>query len=98
MIKVTATGEFSKRKQTVTVIKDSDKLTVLFDGVEDELSKNVLDKQGGIAPGLGNHCHPDEGTALFYYNILNTVYFDKLEKIEVEGELETIPYEEGVIY
>ena len=47
--------------------------------------------------GFANNYYVEKGSALWAYIIFNNI-FEKLEKIEMNGEEPTIPYEEGVIY
>lgn len=46
---------------------------------------------------FANNYYVEKGTALWAYIILKNI-FEKLEKIEMNGEEPTIPYEEGVVY
>ena len=51
-----------------------------------------------MAPPLGNNFYYDKPSIAAYYHVLNTVCFDHLDSIEVDGKIEPIPYEDGLIY
>lgn len=47
---------------------------------------------------IGGTYYPDVNTLLCAYNVLENHFFDTLESIEADEELEEIPCEENMIY
>lgn len=85
----------SKSKgSTITVEEKDGVITVLFDGVVDDVMKDLLDVAAETAPPMGGTFYPEQGTMLFYYNALTNMP----GTVSVEGDIGEIPHEEGVIY
>lgn len=47
---------------------------------------------------IGGTYYPDVNTLLCAYNVLENHFFDSLESIEVDGDLEEIPNEKDLVY
>lgn len=98
MGKVTATGIYLGHRLTVEVTKENQTVIVTFDGMDvPDLQDHFNELLEHQLP-IGGTYYPDENSLLAAYNVLNTTFFDSLEHIEVEGEVEEIPYEENKIY
>lgn len=89
---IKAKGILGKNELTVEV-KDN---KVLFNGEENEPLLSLL-KSYNLP--MGGTYWADEGSELYYYNILNNSdFFDELKEIETSDNIGTIPYEENVIF
>lgn len=95
MAKIVAVGILWGQEITTTVTNDDGSTKVLFDGKENRVLLRDLDAMTHLAPTMANGYSPEAGTMLAYYNSLSTNFYNKLKKIEVEGELEEIPTYEG---
>lgn len=99
MATITAKGTMGDNKETIIVCKEEkNNIAVYIDGRQDRFIKNMLDSLLAIAPPMGGTYYPEAGTMQAYYHVLNTAFFSKLNTIEVAGEIEPIPCEDGVIY
>ena len=95
MGKITATGKKYGHELTV----EFDMKKVLFNGHEDELLEEEFFEVLENPKSIGGTYYPPADSLLNAYNILQYHFFDEFtEDIEVDGELEQIPYEEGKIY
>jgi len=95
MAKIVAVGTLWGQEITTTVTNDDGTTKVLFDGKENRGLLHDLNAMVDLAPTMANGYRPETGTMLAYYNSLSTNFYNKLKKIDVEGELETIPTYEG---
>lgn len=100
MDSVIATGKIGDDIVTVIVSKENEKFSITFNGEQDVLLEDILKKSISIAPLIDGYYIPTNDMLLGFYNTLNTVWFDKLIHIIVEGEMETIPYDDdpNIIY
>lgn len=98
MATITAKGILGNTETTIICKEEKNSIAVYLNGVKDRITKEMLDMMVSIAPPMGGTYYPEIGTMQAYYNVLSTVYFTKLNTLEVEGEIEPIPYEEDVIY
>lgn len=95
MGKITATGKKYGFKLTVEFELNK----VLFNGQKDKLLEDDLTELLENPKAIGGTYYPPFDSLLNAYNILRYHFFDEpTEEITVEGELEEIPYEEGIIY
>ena len=94
MSKITAKGD----GMTVTVEEQDGSIRILFDGEESEFMLGKLNDDVEYSPPMGGTFYPQPGTMLAYYNALNTVFFDKLTSLEVDGDIGEMPSEPGYIY
>lgn len=85
MSKITAI----KNNEIITVTKDDDKLIIEPEHAINDIAFMALDTMP-----MGGVCMPDNNTLLYYYHVLSQNGYT----VAVDGELETIPYEDGVIY
>lgn len=86
-MKIVAIGTFLGEKQTI-----------VFEDGEFETENLWLDSLLETPQSIGGTYYPDKYEPLNVYFTLKDRYFDKLTSIEVEGDLGTIPFEEGTIY
>lgn len=86
-MKIIAIGLFLGEKQTI-VFKDGE-----FEK-GDVWLESLLENPRPI----GGTYYPEKYEPLNVYYTLKDRYFDELHTIEVEGDLGTIPFEEGTIY
>lgn len=98
MDSVIATGKIGDSTITVIVTKENDEFSITFNGREDPLARDMLEKMIDLLPVMGGTYYATKDDLFAYYDVLNTMYFTKLIHIVVEGELDTIPNEDGVIY
>ena len=49
-------------------------------------------------PAMGGPYFPEPDSMLAAFNVLNSIFFDSLEEISVDGDIGEIPYEENTIY
>lgn len=98
MTTITAKGILGDTETTIVYREEKNNIAVYIDGRKDHLIKNMLDSLAAITPPMGGTYYPEAGTMQAYYNVLSTVFFAKLNTIEVDGEFEPIPYENDVIY
>lgn len=99
MAKITATGKWHGMKFTI-IASDEDgelKLTEV-DGNQYSLIDDHYDDCAEMMTPLGGTYYPEADSMLGAYTILTNDFFDELISIDVEGDIGTIPYEEGVIY
>ena len=95
MSKIVATGD----DLIITIEELDGKITVLFNGEEDDGLRQNLDEIVAASPPMGGTFYPEPGTMLGYYYILkNRYFFHWLTKLEVEGDIGEMPCEDGVIY
>ena len=67
------------------------------DNESPELQKHLaecIEKQ----PAMGGTYFPEPDSMLAAFNVLNSIFFDSLEEISVDGDIGEIPYEENTIY
>lgn len=94
MSKITAKGD----GMTVTIEEQAGAIHIMFDGEENEFMLSKLNDDVDYAPPMGGTFYPHPGSMLAYFNALNTVFFNKLTSLEVEGDIGEIPNEPGCIY
>lgn len=73
----------------------------LIDGeliVEPEEYQERFDEMLQNPTPIGGTYYPPTNTLLAAYNVMKNMFFDEEPDVEVIGELEEIPYEEGIIY
>lgn len=83
---------------TVTVEEHEGSIRIVFDGEENKFMLGKLNDDVEYSPPMGGTFYPQPGTMLAYYNALNTVFFNKLTSLEVDGDIGEIPSEPGYIY
>lgn len=93
MLRVTATGMINGNEIEVDAELKKDRW-ILSEPFLQHRFDMLLDKDLPI----GGTYYPEKGSLLAAHNILENHFFDKLIRIEPEGELEKIPFEENVIY
>lgn len=98
MSKIIAKGKLGNEVMTVICSEEDGQIAFSFNGQKDNLLKEILESRLDMAPAMGGTYYPEEGTMLAYYNILNTVFFNKLLEIQAVGDIGQIPYEDGVVF
>lgn len=98
MATITARGIMGAVETTIVCKEEKNNIAVYIDGRKDRFIKDMLDSLLAITPPMGGTYYPETGTMQAYYHVLSAAFFTKLNTIEVEGEIEPIPYEEGVKY
>lgn len=95
MVKIMAKGKILDVNVTIVVSEKDEKITVDADTFTKERLKCYMSN----IPKIGGTFIPDKNSILAYYSIfLYSDFFSKSPNIEIEGDLPTLPYEEGVIY
>lgn len=82
-----------KGKAIIEVIKENDKIKVLVDDKESDFLKDYLEFKGENL-SIGGTYYPEKNTLLFFYLALTELEYN----VEIEGDLEVIPHEDGFIY
>ena len=98
MNKVTARGKYFGITITVDAFIDGGTLVILVDDEENPEIQNDFNEMIKRQPPMGGTYYPEEDSLLAAFNVLSNVFFDKLESINVEGDIGEIPYEDGIIY
>lgn len=98
MTTVIAKGSINGKKMTIVCTGTNDNPTITFNGEKNEHLLKWLDMGIKMAPPLGNNFYYDKPSIAAYYHVLNTVCFEHLDSIEVDGEIEAMPYNDDVIY
>lgn len=90
-----AKGKILDVNVTIVISEKDEKITVDADAFTKERLKCYMNN----IPKIGGTFIPDKNSILAYYSIfLYSDFFSKSPNIEIEGDLPTLPYEEGVIY
>lgn len=97
MGKIIATGKLYGESRTLTVELRDGKPEILEAELR-ELFQHDLDTAIQNQRPIGGTYYPPPETLLAAYNVLNHSFFTELQSIEVVGEIEEIPYTDGVIY
>lgn len=98
MSKITAQGKFRGTIIIVEVTLEGNEQIVRVNEEIDEDFQRYYDKLMESPPPMGGTYYPPEDSLLAVYNILENALFDEAPRIEVDGVLEEIPYEKGLIY
>lgn len=98
MGKVIASGIYCGSRITVEAVVEDGTLLILMDEKEVPELQKRFDELIKVQPAMGGTYFPDENSLLTAYNVLKHTFFDTLEKISVEGDMDEIPYEEDKIY
>lgn len=93
MTKITAIGQKWGKPLTTEVTRErkGEEISVLFNGkkapsLEEELESAIL-----MAPYMANCYTPPKDNMRAYYNALNHSFYEKVESVDVKGQIETIP-------
>ena len=97
MVRITASGVLEGRKIGAVCVGGDGFYEIELSNCEEKHRMMVFEslKQ---EHAIGGTYWPERNTMLHVYNTLQNHTFDKLIEIECDGQLEEIPYEEGVIY
>lgn len=98
MDSVIATGKYYGETITVIVSKENEDMSITFNGVQNLFLQRYIEYRIEELPFIGGTYRIRKTELLGWYFVLKEKFFEKLIHIVVEGELETIPFEDGVIY
>lgn len=98
MTTVKAIGFLNDKKLNIVCSGENNSPIITCNGKKDNHIVTLLNMAIKIAPPIANNFYYTEPSISAYYHVLNTVFFDHLESIIVKGEIEPIPWEEGLIY
>lgn len=96
MDKITAKGLFGTVEILLEVTKENEELIFDFNGEEDSLLEPLIRHYLNYAPAMGGTYYPPTNSMLNVVNVLqNGSFFTKLISLEIEGEPETIPFDDS---
>lgn len=95
---IKATGTFENRPLTVSCVENEKDLIFLFDNHFDSVKEKRIKEEMKKRHIIAGSFSPEEHSMLNVKNVLEFYFFDKLVSLEVEGDIEELPFEEGVIY
>lgn len=98
MGKVIASGIYCGDRITVEAVVEDGTLLILMDEKEVLDIQKRFDELIKVQPAMGGTYFPDENSLLSAYNVLQHTFFDTLEEITVEGDIDEIPYEKDIVY
>lgn len=99
MTKITAKGKTATGADCVIVVEEKDGVIIGYiNGKKDDTLLQFLDEVACTAEPVGGTYYLKGGTMLDYCIVLESNFFKQLYSIVVDGDIGTIPYEEGVIY
>ena len=101
MEKVVAIGKFGGEEIKLEASIVDGELMILFDGERNEMLEPIIMTELKYAPAMGGTFYPEEKSLLNVVNVLQSGwFFKKLISIDIEGEEETIPFDEddGKVY
>lgn len=97
MVKITAKGVLEGREIGVVCTGGNGSYEIKLSNCEEKHRAMVLESLQQ-EHAVGGTYWPKLNTMLHVYNTLQNHAFDELIEIQCDGELEEIPYEEGVVY
>lgn len=94
MTKITAIGRKWGHKTTVEVTRErkGQEIKILFNGKEEPCLIREMEMALDVAPYMANDYQPSKDSMLAYYNALSHSFFEKVERVDVKGRIETIPH------
>lgn len=100
MDSVIATGNYRGDVITVIVSKENDQFSITFNGLKDQILQDRVEMIIEKLKPIGGTYHMTKNDLLGWYCALNEKFFDKLIHIIVEGEMESIPFDDdpNIIY
>ena len=104
MSKIIAVGNIFGRKEKIEITVEKERLMIVCKTYEltEELKKELdsrLERCIKTSSPVGGTYYPPENTLLAAYLGLQNNFFESEDiEIKVDGELESIPYEDGIIY
>lgn len=97
--RIIAKGKWNGYTCEVVCTLEDGELILDVDGEEDHVAERRLADLIQDQPPIGGTYYPEPNSLLAAFNVLkNTFFDDKDVEIEIEGDIGTIPHEEGVIY
>ena len=97
MVKITAKGVLEGKEIGVVCTGENGSYEIKLSNCDEIHRTMVLESLREYHP-VGGTYWPEKNTMLHVFNTLSDYTFDKLIEIDCDGELEEIPYEEGVVY
>lgn len=99
MPKITAKGKYLGVERQVECFPEDGSIVIELDGEFDEAAQTDFNSLLKTAPAMGGTYYPPEDSMLAAFSVLQSTFFDDSSvELEVEGDIGSIPYEEGVIY
>lgn len=78
--------------------QDGKKPIFYFNGEKNKYCEQLIFEELKERYPVGGTYYPEENETLNVYNVLENYFFDTRVKVTIEGDMPTLPYEEGVIY
>lgn len=97
-MKITAEGKRFGWTVLVEVEEKDGDISIKFDGRQDGLEEEYFRYLLGIRHPVAGTYIPEAESMLNVANVLRFYYFDDPTPVDIEGDLPTMPYEEGVVY
>lgn len=98
MCKIIASGFYCGNRITVEAIIEDGILKILVDDMEFFDIQQRFYELIKVQPAMGGTYFPDENSLLAAYNVLQNTFFDSLDKINILGDIGTIPFKNNVVY
>ena len=95
---IKAKGIRNGKPLAVTFLRVSGEDTYIFNHHLDESIESEIKTELKLRHPFGGTYYPEEQSELNILNVLENYFFDERPEIETDGEFETIPGEDGVIY
>jgi hypothetical protein len=96
--KIKAVGERHGSELEIEAFQEDGSIIIEVNGDHDEYHQDIFNALMDEAPALGGTYYPPAGSMLCALSVLRYTFFDETPDIEVEGDIGTIPHEDGVIY
>lgn len=94
-----AKGKCNGITREVFCTLEDGELIIDVDGFDDHEAERRLADLIKDQPPMGGTYYPEPNTLFAAFNVLKNTFFDDDNvEIEIEGDIGTIPHEEGVIY
>lgn len=98
MSKITGTGKIHGVLTTVTCEFVDGEIIINFDDIKIACYENSFRNELKQHYSIGGTYYPKENSMLNVLNVLENHFFDYPIKAEIEGYIDPIPFEEGIIY
>lgn len=97
MVRITAKGILDNKEISIECAQAKNGYEITLSNCTEKHRMMVLESLQQ-EHAVGGTYWPEKDTMLHVFNTLQNYTFDKLIEIDCDGELEEIPYEEGVVY
>lgn len=99
MTTITAVGMFQGKEIEVVCVETDEKDHIFFiDKGEDKTIEKIIRSEMRKTYPVAGTFVPDEHSMLNIKNVLEFYFFDNLISIKVVGDIDELPFEEGVVY